>query len=158
MKYRRKPLEIEAHQWYKNGDHPLDNCKQSDGSLWEGKIVRYYRHPNYPGHLICVSCGQTLHSHGWIDNETGGHKVCPGMYILKDDAGYYPVNEKIFEETFLSEYEFRDRLKKIIQSKILWDFLTYKGPETDHDGNNIQSEMAEYAMEDIKEILCATHV
>jgi hypothetical protein len=24
MKYRKKPVEIEAHQWFKNGDHPDD--------------------------------------------------------------------------------------------------------------------------------------
>ena len=28
MKYRKKPIVIEAHQWFKNGDHPDDGNRQ----------------------------------------------------------------------------------------------------------------------------------
>lgn len=32
--YRKKPVAVEAHQWFKNGDHPLDNVYRpfSDGT------------------------------------------------------------------------------------------------------------------------------
>ncbi len=29
-KYRKKPVVIEAIQWFKNGDHPQDNCRMID--------------------------------------------------------------------------------------------------------------------------------
>ena len=61
MKYRKKPVVIEATQWLKNGDHPKDYSKTRDGLKngelhqftpeerkfyrWEGDIVRYYREP-----------------------------------------------------------------------------------------------------------------
>lgn len=31
MKYRKKPVVIEATQWFKNGDHPLDYSQTHDG-------------------------------------------------------------------------------------------------------------------------------
>ena len=30
-KYRKKPVIVEAHQWFKNGDHPLDYSKDYVG-------------------------------------------------------------------------------------------------------------------------------
>jgi hypothetical protein len=51
MKFRKKPVVVDATQWFKNGDHPLDNCTMltTDGGkthfLSEGKVVRYYRVP-----------------------------------------------------------------------------------------------------------------
>jgi len=56
-KYRKRPVVIESTQWFKNGDHPQDNCIMiypKDGGitkpfLSEGKVVRYFRHPEIPG-------------------------------------------------------------------------------------------------------------
>jgi hypothetical protein len=31
MKFRKKPVVIEAAQWFKNGDHPLDYTEKHDG-------------------------------------------------------------------------------------------------------------------------------
>lgn len=50
MKYRKKPVVIEAVQWFKNGDHPEDGNQrfvsgEFAGELYEGKVVRYYRNP-----------------------------------------------------------------------------------------------------------------
>lgn len=50
MKFRKKPVVIEAAQWFKNGDHPEDERREFIGSngqpfLGEGSIVRYFRHP-----------------------------------------------------------------------------------------------------------------
>lgn len=96
MKYRKLPIVIEAHQWFKNGDHPDDNC-----FLGEGKIVRYFRHPGWPGDSICGTCGKIVHDHGFLDTLEGGHKVCPGDFIIKGIKGeYYPCKPDIFEATY----------------------------------------------------------
>ena len=31
-KFRKKPVVVEAHRWFKNGDHPEDNCGSFTGS------------------------------------------------------------------------------------------------------------------------------
>ncbi len=107
-KYRKKPVIIEAHQWFKNGDHPEDDCRivdmrdvGQDPFLSEGKIVRYYRHPVVSGETICGHCGQTMHVHGWIDTIEGGHIVCPGDWIITEVAGErYPCKPDIFKRSY----------------------------------------------------------
>ncbi len=105
MKYRKKPIVVEATQWFKNGDHPEDNCETFDAGngpyQGEGKVVRYYRHPHVPGVHVCKHCGHTMHHHGWIDTLEGGHTVCPGDWILTGVAGErYPCKPDIFERTY----------------------------------------------------------
>lgn len=88
MKFRKKPVVIEAHQWHKNGDHPEDNSRILDNlSLSEGEVVRYYRDPNVPGYMACAQCGNAAHVHGWIDTLEGGHRVCPGDWIITGVQG-----------------------------------------------------------------------
>lgn len=97
--FRKKPVTIEAHLWHKNGDHPEDG---GDVSI-EGKIVRYYRHPDTPGESLCKhhSCNSPMHYHGWIDTLEGGHIVCPGDWIIKGVKGeFYPIKPDIFEATY----------------------------------------------------------
>jgi hypothetical protein len=106
MKYRKKPVVIEAHQWFKNGDHPEDRCEiivVNDGEsfLSEGKIVRYYRHPRIDGEVVCTECNYTMHNHGWIDTLEGGHIVCVGDFIITGVKGeVYPCKPDIFEMTY----------------------------------------------------------
>lgn len=110
MKYRKKPVVIEAHQWFKNGDHPQDNCETffATGKIFkrepfqgEGKIVRYFRHPDVSGEKKCKHCSITMHNHGWIDTLEGGHNVCPGDFIIQGVHGeYYPCKPDIFEKTY----------------------------------------------------------
>jgi len=74
-KYVKKPVVIEAVQWFKNGDHPHDACS---GLYSEGKIVRYYRRPEIRGGCLdgqvkCKHCDDIMHNHGWIDTLEGGH-------------------------------------------------------------------------------------
>lgn len=96
MKYRKKPVVIEAHRWYKNGDHPNDGPSHA-----EGKVVRYFRHPNYPGDAVHDSCGHMWNYHGWIDTLEGGHTVCPGDWIITGVQGeVYPCKPDIFEATY----------------------------------------------------------
>lgn len=83
-KYRKKPVVIEATQWFKNGDHPDDNCvlvrrrmpedafvtgniREQTGELvpdpvtgapsflCEGAVVRYFRRPDISGESPCIS-------------------------------------------------------------------------------------------------------
>ena len=94
-KFRKKPVVIEAHQWYKNGDHP------EDGTEGEGKVARYFRHPDVPGVSVCQHCGTAMHFHGWIDTLEGGHTVCPGDWIITGVAGErYPCKPDIFAATY----------------------------------------------------------
>ena len=108
MKFRKKPIVIEAHQWFKNGDHPKDDCKlitrlPGDGEpyLSEGKIVRYYRNPSINGSTVCSECRHTMHEHGWIDTLEGHHIVCVGDWIITGVKGEtYPCKPDIFEATY----------------------------------------------------------
>lgn len=106
--FRKKPIIVEAHQWFKNGDHPRDG-----GSEGEGKVVRYFRNPYQPGHLYCGAsdagepvvhsrgCGRLLHDHGFIDTLEGGFKVCPGDWIITGVKGEnYPCKPDIFDATY----------------------------------------------------------
>ena len=104
-KFRKKPIVIEATQWFKSGDHSEDSREEFTGSdgqpfLGEGKIVRYYRTPDLDGQTPCQHCGEIMHNHGWIDTLEGGHVVCPGDWIITGVKGeHYPCKPDIFEQT-----------------------------------------------------------
>lgn len=105
MKFRKKPVVIEATQWFKNGDHPNDHCEpygDVNKIYWtEGKIVRYYRNPNIDGSIKCTECNKAMHDHGWIDTLEGGHVVCVGDWIITGVKGErYPCKPDIFEMTY----------------------------------------------------------
>ena len=105
-KYRKKPIVIEATQWFKNGDHPEDNygAFQVPGGepfQGEGHVVRYFRRPDVDGKRGCRNCQHTMHEHGWIDTREGGHVVCPGDWIITGVAGeLYPCKPDIFAATY----------------------------------------------------------
>lgn len=116
-KYRKKPIVIEASRWFKNGDHPEDNCpdvivsktcaemfpdrKEGEHFQGEGNVVRYFRRPDISGTKPCEHCGQTMHVHGWIDTLEGGHIVCPGDFVITGVKGErYPCKPEIFESTY----------------------------------------------------------
>ena len=114
--YRKRPVVIEATQWFKNGDHPEDGDErfplktaQSDprysgefaGERLEGKVVRYFRRPDVPAERLCQHCTQTMHVHGWIETLEGGHIVCPGDWIITGVSGErYPCKADIFAVTY----------------------------------------------------------
>ena len=111
MKYRKKPIVVDAHQWFKNGDHPEDDrymvCPDKDSEskfepfLSEGKIVRHFRRPDIDGDHPCEQCGNDMHNHGWIDTFGEGHNVCPGDWIIKGFQGeFYQIKQDIFEATY----------------------------------------------------------
>ena len=86
MKCRKRPIVVEAIQWFLRGDHVA---------------VGYYRNPNDPGDRRCRICGQRMCQHGWIDRGEGGHTVCPGDWIITGVQGeHYPCKPDIFEATY----------------------------------------------------------
>ena len=75
MKYRKKPVVIEATQWFKMGDHPA---------------VR--RHPNSQANS---------EGFGWVYTLEGGHIATPGDFIITGVKGeHYPCKPDIFEMTY----------------------------------------------------------
>lgn len=108
MKFRKKPVVIEATQWFKNGDHPNDDTMrpfEDTGKIpeqpREGAVVRYFRLPGVPGDQSCQHCQSAMHWHGWIDTLEGGHIVCPGDWIITGVKGeHYPCKPDIFAATY----------------------------------------------------------
>ena len=105
-RYRKKPVIVEAHQWFKNGDHPQDfpklmHDKEGREFCGEGLVVRRFRAPGVPSDKICDQCGRFMEKHGWIDTFEGGHIVCPGDWVITGVKGEkYPCKPDIFEATY----------------------------------------------------------
>jgi len=113
-KYRKLPVIVEATQWFKNGDHPLDyssetcafslkeySAQYKKENNWEGSVVRYFRNPSVSGEKICEKCANTMHKHGWIDTLEGDHIVCVGDFIITGVKGeHYPCKPDIFAATY----------------------------------------------------------
>lgn len=79
MKYRKKPIVIEATQWFQHGDHP--------------EVKVYFAGPG----------DTTL---GWISTLEGGHIVTPGDWIITGVKGeHYPCKPDIFAMTYESVEE-----------------------------------------------------
>ena len=97
------PTELNAVQWFKNGDHPDDrqwwvtHPDTGEQFLSEGKVVRYYRDPYIPGTNVCAHCENTMHSHGWIDEFPGGRTVCPGDYVVEVGGEHFPMKPDLYE-------------------------------------------------------------
>lgn len=108
MKVRKKPVVVDAHRWFMNGDHPLDDVWRpfEDTGIIphlprEGLVVRYYRHPQVAGTILCRNCNNIMHDHGWIDTLEGGHIVCPGDWIITGVKGeHYPCKPDVFDATY----------------------------------------------------------
>lgn len=86
MKFKKKPIEVEANQWFKNGDNPL---------------VISYQCGTTKGERYCGHCGKKLKYHGWIWTLEGGFIVCPGDWIITGLKGEsYPCKPDIFDKTY----------------------------------------------------------
>jgi len=83
-KFRKKPVIVEAVQWFKHGDH-------------EG----VHRLISVESYRVCKQCNNFVHQHGWIDTLEGGHIVCPGDFIITGVKGErYSCKPDIFEATY----------------------------------------------------------
>jgi hypothetical protein len=80
--YRKKPVVIEAVQWFRHGDHPMvtpATMEQAAG----------------------VTSGVSWKTCGWVKTLEGGHVANPGDWIIKGVKGeYYPCKPDIFAETY----------------------------------------------------------
>ena len=94
--FRKKPVIVEAHQWFANGDHPEDGSP-----VKEGLVVRRFNRPDVGGGASCAECTLHMRKHGWIDTLEGGYIVCPGDWIITGVKGErYPCKPDIFEVTY----------------------------------------------------------
>jgi len=93
-RFRKKPVIIEATQWFSLEDLP--------------DIVHPYKKEG-----ICKNCGGELKYHGWVETLEGGHIVCPGDWIVRGVKGeYYPVKPEIFEETYTAAEDGQTEMEK----------------------------------------------
>lgn len=83
MKFRKKPVVIEATQWFKHGDH--------------AEVSPVYIHgPNDEHGKPTV-----LTEQGWIKTLEGDLRVSPGDWIITGVKGeHYPCKPDIFEATY----------------------------------------------------------
>lgn len=72
MKFRKKPVVVEATQWFRHGDHP----EVVQSALYAPEF-------------------------GYINTLEGGHIVSPGDWIIKGVKGeFYPCKPDIFAATY----------------------------------------------------------
>lgn len=85
-KYRKKPVVIEATQWWKHGDHHA------------------VQHIPHMSHDVCnhvIKSGISVHDLGWCPTLEGGHIVNPGDWIITGVKGEnYPCKPDIFAATY----------------------------------------------------------
>ena len=87
-KYRKKPVVIEAYQWFEHGDHP-GVLPISHG----GGVAYDYAAQNK----------LDIDTLGWIHTLEGGHVVSPGDWIITGIQGErYPCKPEIFAATYES--------------------------------------------------------
>ena len=84
--YRRKPLIIEAIQWFEHGDH----AAVTEIPRWHEQAV-----------IEALNQGARLSDWGFIETLEGGHLVRPGDWIVTGVRGeFYPCKDGIFQEIY----------------------------------------------------------
>ncbi len=92
MKFRKKPVVIEAVQWFKHGDHPAVFIFQGESQVW-------------------------VHGQAYIETLEGRHLVRPGDWIITGVRGeHYPCRDDIFRKT----YEPADALAQPEHEPVAW--------------------------------------
>ncbi|WP_205665603.1 hypothetical protein [Georhizobium profundi] len=77
------PVEIEAVQWFKPGDHPKVKSGAGPATWPDGSIK-----------VAGADCG-------FIETLEGGHIVTPGDWIIQGVNGeFYPCKPDIFAKTY----------------------------------------------------------
>lgn len=107
---------IEAHQWFRNGDHPgdlvgmlVDDPMGGKYEKIEGAVVQFFQHPDHDGEDRCNNCGRKWSDHGWIDQGPDGITVCPGDYIHDLDYIHVRIGRADFESIFKLDMEELER-------------------------------------------------
>ncbi|QEM41730.1 hypothetical protein [Pseudomonas phage vB_PaeM_PS119XW] len=97
---------VEAHQWFKNGDHPMD---RTVNGINEGAVVgRHISYGSVQGGMDCPVCNCKMALHGILKVriDDSPSVVCPGDYIefIRDDKkrilSYRLHHKKEFESIF----------------------------------------------------------
>ena len=94
-RFKKLAPEVEATQWFKNGDHPLDGEPETEGS-----VVRYFRDPDFNGTSRCPFCSMRYEEHGWLDVEAGS-MVCPGSWVVTDEGHIFVIRELYFRMNYV---------------------------------------------------------
>ena len=110
MKYRKRPVVVEARQWIKEGDHPdvgyfrYPPVDPETGEITageEGVFLGQLRHSKAPQKFRRDDCHALMSDHGHIDTLEGGHIVCPYDYVITGLHGErYPCKPDIFAKTY----------------------------------------------------------
>ena len=83
MKFRKKPVVIEAVQWFKIGDHPavhVDELSPTGFGIWT------------------------------LENTSLKHEVTPGDWIITGVKGeHYPCKPDVFDQTYELVEDFHQR-------------------------------------------------
>ena len=83
MKFRKKPVVIEATQWWTHGDHP--------------EVKPVFKHGPNDEHWKPT----VLTVEGWIQTLEGEHRVSAGDWIITGVKGeHYPCKPDIFQMTY----------------------------------------------------------
>lgn len=91
MKFRKKPVIIEATQWFKIGDHPQVEHAPALGGR---------------GIATCTICDKDMLDHGQVKtletfDGSSKHRVCPGDWIITGVKGeHYACKPDIFAATY----------------------------------------------------------
>ncbi len=88
-KFRKKPVVVEASQWFKDGDHHA--------------VINF--EPQWGVGSICEHCGVSTLQHGWLGTRFDGRILfCPGAWIVTDENGEHSVvKPDVFEVTYEPE-------------------------------------------------------
>jgi hypothetical protein len=91
MKYRKKPVVIDAVQWHKDGDHPaVRRTSYTEVAQLLGTSGCSREEPYYVWNAL-----------GIIDTLEGPHVVVPGDWIITGVKGeVYPCKNDIFRMTY----------------------------------------------------------
>ena len=82
--YRKRPVVVEATQWFEHGDYDRRVVVRDNALIHR-----------------CSQCDRSTVDHGWIDTLEGGHRVCPGDWIITGVKGeHYPCKPDIFDATY----------------------------------------------------------
>ena len=92
--FRKKPIVIEAVQWWQPGDVPEVFHYEKIARKNEKMGVGWWNR-------LCEYCQQKMHIHGWMETLEGGHIVCPSDWIITGvKSEKYPVKNNIFMLTY----------------------------------------------------------
>jgi len=95
MKFRKKPVVIDATQWTGLGCVNPDVTKYLD----ENHLINTGE--TCKEEIYGKPCGRLLIEHGWVKTKEGGHIACPSDWIITGIKGEkYPCKPDIFEQTY----------------------------------------------------------